>query len=368
MIGHRLGLLLVLAALLAGCQSAAPATQTRAAPASNAPGQPAGVAAAPAPSGSSQEAAAPVVLRVAHAGVTPGVAAVWLATDLGLDKQYGLEIDLRQTRTAALSQAALLSGEIDYVWTGLAPTLGARSGGSEVIFMAATGTRAAGELVTQPAVNTPAALRGASLGVHSFGGPPHVRTLAVLKRLGMDVERDQITILATGDEPTTTAALLERAITGATLSYASAQEPKAMGYHSWDLGTLGVPDLLGIAGLPHVAHGRTEDTLRLLRAVAAGQAYLKAGATDPAAREQAGAVVAQRMRTNQIEPILQHLDRTREYLPLDLRIDMNDARELQAGMGSVEASVLQVSLESAIDQSFLDRLDAEGFFARLAAP
>ncbi|HLI26267.1 MAG TPA: ABC transporter substrate-binding protein [Chloroflexota bacterium] len=352
-----LGLWCVL--LLAGCQARA------------APAAPPAASAAPAAEPGASAALGPepplAVVRVAHAGVAPEVAAVWLAVDLGLDRQYGLQIDLRQTRSAALSQAALLSGELDYAWTGLGPTLGARSGGSPVVFLGATSTRAASELVTQPTLAAPEQLRGATIGVHSLGGPPHLRTLAALKRLGLDPDRDRVTILVTGDEPTTAAALQERAIDGAPLSYASAAPLKEQGYHAWDLGALGVPDILGIVGLPATAHGRAEDTLRLLRAVAAGQAYLKAGATDPAAREQAAAVVARRMRASEIGPILHHLDRTRERVPLDLRVDLDDARELQASMGGFEPAILQIPLEEVLDLSFRDQLAAAGFFARLGA-
>ena len=352
-----LGMLMVLA--LVGCRSPATPAAPSAAGATAATAVPVGETRAADPQ--------PMVIRVAHAGVTPGVAAVWLAVDLGLDRQYGLQIDLRQTRSAALSQAALLSGEIDYAWTGLGPTLGARSGGSPVVFLGATDTRAASELVTQPAITAPEQLRGATIGVHSLGGPPHLRTLSALKRFGLNPDRDRVTILVTGDEPTTAAALQEGAIDAAPLSYASALRLKEQGYHSWDLGALGVPDILGIVSLPATAHGQPEATLRLLRAVAAGQAYLKAGATDPAARERAAAVVAQRMRTSEVEPILRHLDQTRERIPLDLWVDLDDARELQASMGGFEPAILQIPLEDVLDLSFRDQLAAEGFFARLGA-
>src|SRR5215218_3443606 len=161
---RRVGLLLLLAVLLVGCQAAQPAAPARpasgAAPAA-ASSTSAGAARQPT---AAQEAPAPSVIRVAHAGVAPEVAAVWLATDLGLDRQHGLQIELIQTRSAALSQAALLSGEIDYAWTGLGPTLGARSGGSSVMFLGATSTRAASELMVQPGITTPEGLRGAALG------------------------------------------------------------------------------------------------------------------------------------------------------------------------------------------------------------
>src|SRR5579884_205092 len=223
-----LAVLLVVAALAAGCQGPAPAQPASSAAPAAAPVPAAAASAAPAALASPEP---PLEVRVAHAGLTPNVAAVWVAADLGFDRDYGVRIDVHRTRTAALSQAALLAGEIDYAWTGLAPMLGARAGGSDVVFVGATTNRSSAELVVRPPLRRPEELVGKTFGIQSFGGPPHIRTLQTLARLGVDPS--SVTILIVGDEAVTTAALLEGAIDGASISYTAAAEPKARGYQSW---------------------------------------------------------------------------------------------------------------------------------------
>ena len=236
----------------------------------------------------------PLEVRVSHAALSPNVAAVWIAADLGFDREYGLQIAVHQTRTAAMSQAALLAGEIDYAWTGLAPMLGARSGGSDVIFIAATTNRSNAELVVRPPLRTPADLVGKSFGVQSYGGPPHIRTLQALSRLGLDPA--SATILITGDEGVTTAALLEGVIDGATISYTGAAEPKARGFYSWDLAELGVTEITGIATRPQQVQEKPEATRRLLRALARANAYIHSIDTDATARQRVGEAVGARLR------------------------------------------------------------------------
>ena len=347
-----IGYLALVATLVAGCQTAPAATGSPAVR-SDASAAPRGTHA----QANGQPAAEPALLGVtmAHAGLTPNVAAVWVAADLDFDRQYGLDINIVQTRTASLSQAALLSGEVDYAWTGLGPTLAARDGGSDVVFIAATQNRAAGDLVVHSSITTPEALRGKRLGVHSLGGPPHLRTLQALASFGLDPERDQITILATGEEPTTAAALLEGAIDGAALSYTAASGLKPRGYRSWDLAELGIPDVFGIVTRPGQARAKAEETRRLLRALGASLAYIQTIGGDEEARQRVAQVLAERLRAPR-EDVLVHLDRVKDHLPADMRVQLDDATEVQTYMVGQNPAVGQVHLDEVLDYAFLDQI------------
>jgi len=298
--------------------------------------------------------------------VTPNVSTVWVAADLGFDREYGLDIQIQQTRAAAVSQAALVAGEIDYAWTGLAPFWAARAGGSDVVFIGATTNTTAADLVVRPPLSTPADLRGKTFGVQSFGGPPHIRTLAALTRLGVDPTRDGVSIITTGDEPTSVGALLEGVIDGAAVSYTASAEPKARGYHAWNLAELGIPEITGIVTRTSQVRDQPEPPRRLLRALAASQQYIKSIGANAEARRRVGEAVGGRLKTAP-EAVLPQLDEIRALLPADLRIKLDDARELQALTALVQPDVQDLHLEDWLDQSFLDQLQQEGFFARLAA-
>jgi ABC-type nitrate/sulfonate/bicarbonate transport system substrate-binding protein len=201
--------------------------------------------------------------------------------------------------------------------------------------------------------------------VQSFGGPPHIRTIAALLRLGVDPARDGVSIIATGDEPTTTAALLEGAIDGAAVSRTAAAEPKAQGYYAWDLGKLGIPEITGIVTRSSHLREQPEVTRRLLRALASANHYIQAIGTDSVARQRVGDAVGRRLQTD-IDKVLIQLDEIRESLPLDLRIPIEEAREQQSLTTLVQPDVAGLAVEDWLKQGLLDELQQEGFFARLA--
>jgi ABC-type nitrate/sulfonate/bicarbonate transport system substrate-binding protein len=182
--------------------------------------------------------------------------------------------------------------------------------------------------------------------------------------LGLDPERDGISIIITGDEATTTAALLEGAIDGAAISYTAAMEPKARGFHSWDLAPLGIAEITGIVARPGLLREKPEETRRLLRALAASNAYIRSIGTDGEARQRVGQAVANHLRTSP-ESVLAQLDLVKDYLPIDLRIELSEAREQQAMTAVVSPEVQDQRVEDWLDQSFLDQLQREGFFDRL---
>jgi ABC-type nitrate/sulfonate/bicarbonate transport system substrate-binding protein len=352
---------LLVGLLLVACQPAAggpPAGAAAPAPAAASSGVP--NAAASAASQPPAEAP-PLAVKISHAAVSPLVTPIWVAADLGFDRQYGLEMTILQTRTAAVSQAALVAGEVDYAWTGLSPFLVARAGGSDVMFLGTTLNRAPSALVTRPGLTTPEALRGKIFGIQSFGGPPHVRTLQALARLGLD--KDDVTILVTGDETVSVAALLDGKIDGAAISYTGAAEPLARGYHAWDLVPLGVVEINGIVARSVQVQAKPEETRRLLRAVASSLAYVSTIGVDPEARRRVGEAVAAHLQTSPDNALVQ-LDLIKDILPLTMRIDPAEARELQTATSAVQPDVGQLRVEDWLDESFLDQLDREGFFAR----
>jgi ABC-type nitrate/sulfonate/bicarbonate transport system substrate-binding protein len=231
------------------------------------------------------------------------------------------------------------------------------------VFIGATTNRSNAELVVRPPLKRPDELVGKTFGVQSFGGPPHIRTLQTLSRLGVDPT--SVTILLIGDEGVTTTALLEGAIDGASISYTAAAEPKARGYQSWDLLTLGIPEITGIVALPTYLRQHQEATRRLLRALARANTYIKTINTSDEARQRVGEVVSAHL-SQPVDATLLSLDQVRDTLPGDLRVNLDEARELQTFVGSVTPGVQELRLEDWLDQTALDDLEREGFFARLS--
>jgi ABC-type nitrate/sulfonate/bicarbonate transport system substrate-binding protein len=241
----------------------------------------------------------------------------------------------------------------------------ARAGGSDVVFLAATTNRAAADLVTRPTITTTDALRGKTLGVQSIGGTVYFRALLGLARLGLDPDRDAITIVQSGDDPTSAAALLSGAIDGAALAYTGSRPVKAQGYHAWDLGALNVPEVTGIISSRAVVRERPTDTRHLLQAIGASLAYIKSIDTDPIARERVAKVVAAGTGGTE-EDVLFEMDASRAQLPVTMRVRREEAQELHDLVAASQPAVRDVKVEDVLDETLLDQLQSEGFFDTLA--
>ena len=78
-----------------------------------------------------------------------------------------------------------------------------------------------------------------------------------------------------------------------------------------------------------------------------------------------GEAVASHLRST-AEVVLPQLDETKDSLPADLRVNLDEAREQQQLTTIVQPDVAALRVEDWLDQSLLDQLQQEGFFDRLA--
>ena len=167
MFGRRCVFAPLAALLLLGCQPSPPSAQPAVGRAESS------AAAAP-----TSQPLALVPISVAYAAVTPTVAPVWVAAELGFGQQYGLDISPLATKTAPILQAALASGDVQYGQDG---TAGQHDGAR---LAAATWSSSPRPRIAppptwspRPTITTPDALRGKTLGVQSIGGTVYFRAL-----------------------------------------------------------------------------------------------------------------------------------------------------------------------------------------------
>ena len=361
---HRvpIGLMLTVVLLLTACQGGAP---TGAAVGATPSGGAAPAAAATATGAGANPA--PIKLIISHAAMTPGVSPVWVAADLDFGRRYGVDIEIRQLRNVSMSQAALMSGEIDFAWTSFGPTLASNNSGSDVVFVGATQNGTAAEFVTRPGLTIPDGLRGAKIGVQSLGGgPPQLRALATLQRLGLDPVRDNVTILATGEEPTTVSAFMAGAVDAAPLSWGPARMLEKEGYNSMPLAPLGVYDVQGIVTRGQRVREQPELTRRLLQAVSASIAYIHTTPRDSEARQKVTEAVAKRLSTSTDTMDLQ-IESFLPVFPVNMEINMEGVRQIHSLMAELEPSIANASVERAINQSVREELQRVGFFDTLTA-
>ncbi|HLH25519.1 MAG TPA: ABC transporter substrate-binding protein [Chloroflexota bacterium] len=177
-------------------------------------------------------------LRVVFTERDAGNVMLWVAYGLGLFRQHGLEVTLTQEPDrAALDE--LVAGQTDVVVGNGASALVAAAGGADVRFVAGLLNSFPYRLLVDPAVETPADLRGGRLGVGRPGSASEVATRLALRELELEPGKD-VQLLQVSAAQERQAALENGAILGAAVVPPETVFLERLDFHSLlDFGPVG---------------------------------------------------------------------------------------------------------------------------------
>src|SRR5918994_3286986 len=157
-------------------------------------------------------------IRIAYSGVSASGTPVWLAKEEGVFTRHGLEADLVTVRSAPLQVSALVSNEVQFVRGSASSMLSAAAQGAKLkILLSLFAERAAYDFLVAPAIAKPQDLKGKKIGVQDFSGLLWSLTMLSLREMGLDPQRDNISIQAIGDSTVIAQSLATGIIDGAAL-------------------------------------------------------------------------------------------------------------------------------------------------------
>lgn len=176
-------------------------------------------------------------IRIAYSGVSASGTPVWLAKEEGLFAKHGLEADLVAVRSAPIQVSALVSNEVQFVRGSASSMLSAAAQGAKLkIILSLFAERASYDFLVGPSITKPSDLRGKKVGVQDFSGLLWSLTMLSLREMGLDPQKDNISIQAIGDSTVIAQSLASGIIDGAALDK----------LQSARLQTLGVKTLLDL--------------------------------------------------------------------------------------------------------------------------
>jgi NitT/TauT family transport system substrate-binding protein len=139
-------------------------------------------------------------LVIAYAAMNARVCPLWAPRERGFFTKYSVEAETLFVRGAPTLVAAMASNEIEVGYTGGTAVIGAVASGSDLKVLSALTNRVTYDLVVRPGIKTAEDLRGKIFGVQSIGGTVWMGAILALEHLGLDAERDKISIIAAGDQ------------------------------------------------------------------------------------------------------------------------------------------------------------------------
>lgn len=217
------------AALKASSAAAAAPPSTSAAASSSAAAQ-----AAAKPSGTPR-------LVLGHSQITGNALAAWSAEDGDYFKKNGLDVDAQLLSGGTKTLAALLAGQIQIAEVGGSEVIGASAEGADLVITAVVSPVYPYKMEVEPAIKTPADLKGKKLGIATTGGSADIAGRVVMRKNGVDPDKDVSTIIL-GDSQTRLAALISGSIQAAMTDPPGTLQVEEKGFRPlWDLTELKLP-------------------------------------------------------------------------------------------------------------------------------
>ena len=140
---------------------------------------------------------------------------IYLAERHGIIRSEGFDFKPITTKTNT-AIAALVSGDLDYI-TALNSGLGAALGGAPLVATYVSSDKPLLYLITRPDIKDGKALRGGIIGHGGTRGSHYHATMAMVKHLGLDPDKD-VKLISTIDVTQGLTALFSGAVAATTLS------------------------------------------------------------------------------------------------------------------------------------------------------
>jgi ABC-type nitrate/sulfonate/bicarbonate transport system substrate-binding protein len=124
-------------------------------------------------------------VTVAYSAITPIMAGVWMAKEIGAFEKNDLRAELVYISSGAITVQAMVGGDLTMTVAASNAVISAVLRGAPLLAVGSVMNRPAMSLWVQPEITKPDQLQGKVLGITRYGSSTHFLTLAALERLGL---------------------------------------------------------------------------------------------------------------------------------------------------------------------------------------
>jgi ABC-type nitrate/sulfonate/bicarbonate transport system substrate-binding protein len=156
-------------------------------------------------------------LRIAYTSIAVVYGPLWVTKEAGIFKKYGIDAEFIYIAGGPPSLQALIAGDVAIAFTAAGATVAANLSGSDAVLLGASIDSLPFELWSIPSIKEPAQLRGTKLGVSRIGATTDFVARYLLKKWGMQADKD-LGIFQAGSGPQVFAALKGGSVQSGVLS------------------------------------------------------------------------------------------------------------------------------------------------------
>jgi len=304
-------------------------------------------------------------LHVGHASVNSRMSPLWVAAKEGFFKKQGFDVKVVSIRGGTQVTQALLGGGLDIAYSDPPATIAAIAAGAPLMEVMATSTVMPYYLAGAPAVKSLADLKGKRVGSSGLGlSASRLAIIVGLKHLGLDPERDKITLVAAGTEPERVAGLSTGAIAGTVIAPEFRTRIEQLGLNILaDLRAMNIPWQVGnVVTSRRFLQSRQDALERVLKALLEGNAYVLNRANRPQMLE----LLKSRLGLKSAEDATGAYEDTVKYYVLKKPYSYRDGLQLIiAEVGRVVPAAANLRFEDVADTSIIEKLDKSGYIDSL---
>jgi NitT/TauT family transport system substrate-binding protein len=299
-------------------------------------------------------------VRVTYSELTAGQVVNWVTQEAGIYATHGLDVQQNYIASAQTA-AAVLANEMDIAIGGGYAAVNSRLAGSDLTIFVGGTNWFAFEFQVVPEINSPADLRGKTIGISRFGSSSDVATRVALKYFGLDPERD-VTLIQTGSLQERVAAMQSGALHGGVALLPHTTILRRLGFKTiLDLRETGEEEMNSQGYATAAWLAANEATAQaFVNAQIEGLYYARAH------REFAEAVIAQYLKLDDPEAVAESYDYfITQREDRTLRPAVNAARKYLASLAPTDPRAASVRVEDVVDLRYVDRAVASGLIERL---
>jgi NitT/TauT family transport system substrate-binding protein len=300
-------------------------------------------------------------LRFAYDGFSMTSAPLYYATQQGIFKRFGLDVNPTHVEGGSMLTQALVGGSLDIAQNGYTPVAGAAVQGADVVFIGGISNKLPFQLVVKTAITNAEQLKGASIAISRYGSSTDTAIDFALAHLKLT--RNDVKVLQLGGAATRMAAAMAGRIDGTVEQQPDSAELSRHGFHI-------LVDVTDIAGeYPNTSYVTSRAFLKMSPELV--KKFLMAMAT--AVHEyKANPDVAVKLTAKFLDVKDETNARAayQAYLnvyPPNLRPSLKGIDLVLKEIGKKEPKANTFRAEQLVDTTALDELEREGFFMKLAA-
>jgi NitT/TauT family transport system substrate-binding protein len=306
-----------------------------------------------------------VKITIGYAAISPRTTPLIIAQEQGLFTKQGIEARLVLVKGAPTLVASLISGDIEVGYTGGPAVVGAAAQGIYLKILSSVSSQLTHTLIASPNIKTAEELRGKRFGIQSIGGSTWMHTMLALEHVGLDVKRDNVSLLVIGDSVLIGQSLEAGRIDAAVLDGALVRRLRSKGFSVIsELQPANIPMLnQAIVVTQDYLQKHSETAERIIMTLVESLAFSLAPAKKPI-------VIKTMMRRFQISDPAIAEEGYQDYLTSVERRpipSLEALRNIKRLMALHNPKVAGVKVEELVDSRFVRKLDENGFIDKVAS-